>query len=160
MRILSFDQASITAGWSLFDENGYIDSGIITKNKNIPIDQRVPQMAEAICLKIKESKADVVCIEGIQTQSNQRTVVDLARLQGGIMMYCSIKHIPIHILAPSEWRKVLNFRQGPKIKREELKAQAQNYVLEHYGLNINTDEAEAICINAAAQKIYNSDSGV
>lgn len=160
MRIISFDQASITAGWSLFDENGYIDSGIIKKDKNIPINQRVPQMAEAICAKIKESKVDVVCIEGIQTQSNQRTVIDLARLQGGIMMYCEVKHIPIRILSPSEWRKILSFKLGSKVKRDELKIQAQDYVLEHYGLSVNTDEAEAICINAAVQKTLNSDSDI
>ena len=157
MRIISFDQASITAGWSLFDENGYIDSGLITKNKNIPIDQRVPQMAEAICLKIKESKADVVCIEGIQTQSNQRTVIDLARLQGGIMMYCEIKHLPIHILAPSEWRKVLGYRQGPKVPREELKKQSANYVKEHLGFDdFSEDRNEACCIGLAANKLYNT----
>lgn len=157
MRIISFDQASITAGWSLFDENGYIDSGIIKKDKNIPINQRVPQMAEAICAKIKESKVDVVCIEGIQTQSNQRTVIDLARLQGGIMMYCEVKHIPIYILPPSEWRKVLEFHQGSKVKREQLKEQSINYVREHLGFDdFSEDRCEACCIGIAANKLYNT----
>jgi Holliday junction resolvasome RuvABC endonuclease subunit len=157
MRIIAFDQASINAGWSLFDENGYIDSGIIKKDKNIPIDRRVPQMAEAICAKIKEFKADVVCIEGIQTQSNQRTVIDLARLQGGIMMYCEVKHIPIHILSPSEWRKVLEFHQGAKVKREQLKEQSINYVREHLGFdNFSEDRCEACCIGIAANKLYNT----
>lgn len=157
MRILSFDQASINAGWSLFDENGYVDSGIIKKDKNIPIDRRVPQMAEAICAKIKDLKADIVCIEGIQTQSNQRTVIDLARLQGGIMMYCEVKHIPIHILAPSEWRKVLEFHQGAKVKREQLKEQSINYVREHLGFdNFSEDRCEACCIGIAANKLYNT----
>lgn len=157
MRIISFDQASINAGWSLFDENGYIDSGVITKDKKIPIDKRVPQMAEAICAKIKASNADVVCIEGIQTQSNQRTVIDLARLQGGIMMYCEIKHIPIHILSPSEWRKVLSFVQGPKVPRAELKEQSKNYIKEHLGFdNFSEDRNEACCIGLAANKLYNT----
>jgi Holliday junction resolvasome RuvABC endonuclease subunit len=154
---LSFDQASINAGWSLFDENGYIDSGIITKNKNIPIDQRVPQMAKSICGKIKELQADIVCIEGIQTQSNQRTVIDLARLQGGIMMYCEIKHIPIHILHPSEWRKVLKFHQGPKVPRAELKEQSINYVKERLGFDdFSEDRCEACCIGMAASILYNT----
>lgn len=157
MKILSFDQASINAGWSLFDENGYIDSGVITKDKNIPIEQRVPKMAEAICAKIKELKVDIVCIEGIQTQSNQRTVIDLARLQGGIMMYCEVKHIPIHILHPTEWRKQLQFKQGARIKREELKAQSINYVKEHLGFdNFSEDRCESICIGVAANQLYNT----
>ena len=157
MRILAFEQASINAGWSLFDENGYVDSGIIIKDKKIPIDKRVPQMAEAICSKIKTLNADVVCIEGIQTQSNQRTVIDLARLQGGIMMYCEIKKIPLHILSPSEWRKVLEFRQGPKVSRVELKEQSMNYVKEHLGFDdFSEDRSEACCIGAVANKLYNT----
>ena len=157
MRIIAFDQASINAGWSLFDENGYVDSGMIIKNKNIPIEKRVPQMAEAICAKIKELKADIVCIEGIQTQSNQRTVIDLARLQGGIMMYCEVKHIPIYILSPSEWRKKLEFRQGPKVSRAELKQQSINYVKKYLGFdNFSEDRCEACCIGIAANKLYNT----
>lgn len=157
MRILAFDQASINTGWSLFDENGYVDSGIIVKDKKTPIDQRVPQMAEAICSKIKTLKADIVCIEGIQTQSNQRTVIDLARLQGGIMMYCEIKKIPIYILHPSEWRKVLEFRQGAKVPRAELKEQSINYVKEYLGFtDFSEDRCEACCIGLAANKLYNT----
>ena len=157
MRVLAFDQASINAGWSLFDENGYVDSGVITKDKKTPIDKRVPQMAEAICSKIKDFKADIVCIEGIQTQSNQRTVIDLARLQGGIMMYCEIKKISLYILSPSEWRKVLEFRQGPKVSRAELKEQSMNYVKEHLGFDdFSEDRCEACCIGIAANKLYNT----
>ena len=160
MRVIAFDQASINAGWSLFDENGYVDSGVITKNKTIPIDKRVPQMAEAICGKIKELKADAVCIEGIQTQSNQRTVIDLARLQGGIMMYCEIKHIPIYILSPSEWRKILEYQQGPKVKREVLKQQSLDFVKNKFKLELIEDEAEAVCINEAAHRIYGFDDEI
>lgn len=157
MRVIAFDQASINTGWSLFDENGYIDSGIITKNKNIPINQRVPQMAQAICEKIKESNVDRVVIEGIQNQGSIKTTLDLARLQGGIMMWCEVKHIPIHILPPSEWRKILEFHQGPKVAREELKKQSVDYVKEHLGVNdFSEDRCEAICIGFAANKLYNT----
>ena len=34
MKILSFDQASVITGWALFDDNKYIDSGVIKKNKS------------------------------------------------------------------------------------------------------------------------------
>lgn len=154
MKIISFDQASLTSGWSIFEDGAYVDSGIITKSNKMPIIDRVPQMAAAICAKIKESGADIVCIEGVQTQSNQRTVIDLARLQGGIMMWCSIKNVPLHILTPTEWRKILNYKLGPKVPREELKQQSLDYVKEHFGLdNISEDRAEAICIGAAASTL-------
>ena len=111
-------------------------------------------MATSICAKIKESGADVVYIEGVQTQSNQKTVIDLARLQGGVMMWCSIKNIPLHIISPNEWRKILGYQFGPKVKRGQLKEQSMNYVKEHFGLeNISEDRGEAICIGAAASTL-------
>ena len=97
MKIFSVDQASVITGWALFDDGKYIDSGVIKKSKDIPIADRVPAMALAICAKIKEVQPDVVVIEDIQNQNSVKTVVDLARLQGGIIMYCANKHIPIKI---------------------------------------------------------------
>lgn len=154
MKVIAFDQASLNTGWAIFEDGKYIDSGVITKSKSIPIIDRVPQMAASICAKIKESGADVAVIEGIQTQSNQKTVIDLARLQGGIMMWCSIKKIPLKILMPTEWRKILNYKMGPKVPRAELKQQSLDYVKEHFGLeNMSEDRVEAICIGAAASTL-------
>lgn len=153
MRIFSVDQASVITGWALFDDGQYIDSGVITKNKNIPIAERVPSMALSICAKIKEVKPDVVIIEDIQNQNSVKTVIDLARLQGGIIMYCANKGIPINIYHPSTWRRALEFTQGSKTKRDDLKKQATEYI-KGLGFDIaSEDESEAVCINLAAQKM-------
>lgn len=154
MRIIAWDQASINSGWAIFDNGEYIDSGVITKDKKVPIIDRIPQMATAICTKIKESDVDAVYIEGVQTQSNQKTVIDLARLQGGIMMWCSIKKIPVYILTPTEWRKILGYNLGPKVPRAELKQQSLDYVKEHFGVESGSEDMiEAICIGAAASTL-------
>lgn len=156
MKIISFDQASVITGYALFDGNQYVESGVITKNKNIPIAERVPAMALAICAKIKEVNPSAVVIEDIQNQNSVKTVVDLARLQGGIIMYCANKHIPIHIYHPSTWRRELGFVQGTKTKRDDLKKQATEYV-KGLGFDIaSEDENEAICINLAAQQMINN----
>ncbi len=153
MKILSFDQASVIAGWALFDDGQYIDSGVIKKSKDMPIADRVPAMALAICKKIKELQPNVVIIEDIQNQNSVKTVVDLARLQGGIIMYCVSKGIQIEIYHPSTWRKALGFTQGSKTKRDALKEQATEYV-KSLGFKIESeDESEAVCINLAAQKM-------
>lgn len=153
MKILSFDQASVVTGYALFDGDKYIESGVIKKKKDMPIADRVPSMALAICSKIKEIKPDAVVIEDIQNQSSVKTVIDLARLQGGVIMYCVSKGIPIKIYHPSEWRKILQFVQGARVKRDDLKKQATEYVKE-LGFNIESeDESEAICINLATQKM-------
>ncbi len=154
MRVISLDQASLISGYCIFENGTYVESGIITKSQKIPIETRVPQMADAICKKIEESNIDCVIMEGIQNQGSIKTTLDLARLQGGIMMWCEVNQKPLHVLLPSEWRSVLKFQMGAKVKRDVLKAQAADYIKEHYNLNINIDEAEAICINEAAHKIY------
>ena len=153
MKIFSADQASVVSGWALFEDGQYIESGVIKKNKDIPIVERVPLMALAICKKIKEIQPDLVVIEDIQNQNSIKTVVDLGRLQGGIIMYCVSKGIPIEIYHPSHWRKALGFVQGTKTKRTELKEQATEYV-KGLGFKIESeDECEAVCINLAAQKM-------
>lgn len=153
MKILAFDQASVVTGYALFDGDKYVESGVIKKRKDMPISERVPAMALAICSKIKEVKPDVVIIEDIQNQSSVKTVIDLARLQGGIIMYCISKGIQIKIYHPSEWRKTLQFVQGARVKRDDLKKQATEYI-KGLGFDIESeDESEAICINLAAQQM-------
>lgn len=157
MKILSFDQSTNLTGFSLFDNGDYVDSGVIDKHIIKDTDKRVAAMGLDICKKIKEYKPDAVIIEDIQKQSNTKTVIYLARLQGCIILYCASKGIDLKILHPSEWRRILSYEQGPKIKREQLKEQSINYVKEHLGFdNFSEDRCEACCIGIAANKLYNT----
>jgi Holliday junction resolvasome RuvABC endonuclease subunit len=156
MKILSFDQSTTKSGYCYTENGKYITSGVIDMSKNDNTDERVAEMGLALCKKVKEYKPDIVVIEDTQKQTNIKTVIHLARLQGGIILYCASKGIPIKILHPAEWRKVLEYKQGPKIKREELKQQSLDYVEKCFGLIKSDDESEAICINVAAQKLYSA----
>jgi len=62
---------------------------------------------------------------------------------------CDYLKIRYAILSCSTWRKRLGFRQGSKIKRSELKQQAHDYVVEHFGIETSEDECDAICIGWA-----------
>ena len=155
MKILAFDQATVNSGYAFFDGKHYVESGVIHKDDNENIETRVINMGLAICAKIKELQPDLVVIEGTQTQSNAKIVIQLSRLQGCIMLYCASKKIKYEILTPTQWRSTLEYRQGSKVKREELKQQSLAYVKEHLGFdNLSDDQAEACCINMAAQKLY------
>ena len=157
MKILSFDQSTNLTGFSVFDDGEYVDSGLIDKHTIKDADKRIAEMGLAICRKIKEYQPDLVVMEGIQNQSNTKTVVYLARLQGCIILYCASKGIELKILSPTEWRRVLEYTQGPRVKREALKEQSINYVKEHLGFdNFSEDRCEAICIGVAANKLYNT----
>lgn len=150
MKLLAWDQSSKKSGWCLLEDDKYVKSGIIDKSKIADIDTRIGEMGIAICQQIKELNPDIVIIEDIQNQSSISTVVSLARLQGFILGWCYVKHIKTEIIRPSEWRKVLEFKQGAGVKRQELKEQGMNYVRSTYNMDLSEDECEAMCIADAS----------
>ena len=155
MKILSFDQSSTNSGYCLYEDGNIITSGFIDKHKIKNSDERIMEMGVAICKKIKELEADFITIEHIQNQSNTATVILLARLQGFIIGWCYTHKIRVEIMEPAKWRSSLSFKQGPKVKREELKKQAMDYVIKHFGMtDCSEDQCEAICMAVAASKLW------
>jgi Holliday junction resolvasome RuvABC endonuclease subunit len=150
MKLLAWDQSSKKSGWCFLEDGKYVKSGIIDKSDIADIDTRIGEMGIAICQQIKEFNPDIVVIEDIQNQSSISTVISLARLQGFILGWCYVKHIKTEIIRPSEWRKVLKFKQGAGVKRQELKAQSMNYIKTKYNMELSEDEGEACCIADAS----------
>lgn len=154
MRIMAFDQSSNLSGYCLFDGK-VVTSGVIDKHKIKNSDVRIAEMNKTICEKINEYKPQCVIIEGIQNQSSTATVILLARLQGMILGYCYANGVRTEILGPSRWRSKLHFKQGAGVKRDALKQQAMDYIAAELLIDdIDIDEAEAICIAVAADKMF------
>lgn len=161
MKILSLDQSTRITGWSLFEDSKYVKSGVIDLHKIKDTDERSKQMAVEICKLIENTKPDCTIIEEVQQQSNVSTVIKLARIQGVAIGFCAAHNIDLHILTPSRWRSVLQYKQGPKIKREELKQQSRDFVKNVLRLNIESeDENEATAMNEAAHRIYGFDDEI
>lgn len=160
MKILAFDQSSTRSGFSIFLDGQYVESGVIDKHKITDPDKRISEMGLAIFKKIKETEPELVIIENIQNQSNTATVILLARLQGMVLGYCAAHKIRVEILGPSQWRSVLKFKQGAKVKREVLKQQAMDYVNKNFEIEGCTeDQSEAVCIGVAATKLFEGEWG-
>lgn len=154
-KVLSLDQSTRISGYCLFEDGKYVESGVIDMSKSIlDTPARSFEMAKAIWKVINKYKPDRLVIEDTQQQNNVKTVIILARLQGMIIGYAEAHEIKVHILLPSAWRKALDYVQGPKVKRAELKQQSADYVQLKYGFDLSEDENEALCINEAAHKIY------
>lgn len=70
-----------------------------------------------------------------------------------------MRDIPYEVFYPTNWRKVLGFKQGSGTKRSELKQQAIDMIYDRYGITATNDEADAICIGMAyIKKIYGGKS--
>ena len=155
-KVLSMDQSTRNSGYSYFENGKYIESGVVDMNKSkLDTYERSFEMAKALWKVIKKYNPDYLIIEDTQQQSNVKTVITLARLQGMIIGYAEAHGVKVHILLPSQWRAALGYKQGPKVKRAELKQQSIDYVKEIYYLNLPEDECEAIAEGVAAHKIYN-----
>jgi len=154
-KILALDQSTKCTGWSFFLDGKYVESGVIDMSKSkLETAERSFEMAKAIWKLIKNYKPEHLVLEETQQQSNVKTVIILSRLQGMILGYAAAHGVKTHIVQPSRWRAALDFTQGPKVKRAELKQQSIDYVKERLGRELLEDEAESCCLGFAAHKIY------
>lgn len=155
MKVVSLDQSTRCSGYAYFEDGKYIESGVIDMSKSkFETDKRSYEMAKELWKIIQKYKPEHLILENVQQQSNPSTVIILARLAGMIIGYAEAHNIHTHILLPSQWRKILGYSQGAKVKRQELKQQSINYVKENLGLDLPEDEAEAVCIGIAAHKVF------
>jgi Holliday junction resolvasome RuvABC endonuclease subunit len=155
MKVVALDQSTRITGYSVFEDGRYVESGVIDLHKIKDTDERSKQMGLEICKVIEECKPDEIVIEEVAMQSNADTLKKLARIQGMAIGFATAHNILTHILEPSRWRSVLGYKQGPGIKREQLKQQSRDFVKNVLGLNIESeDENEATAINEAAHRIY------
>lgn len=156
MRVVSFDQSSRCSGYCLFQDGQYVESGMIDMSKSkLETNERSFEMAKEIWKIIKKYKPQYVVLEDVSQQANPKVMMVLARLQGMVLGYAEAHGVKVKIVLPSKWRAALQYSQGPKVKREELKKQSINYIKEHLGLDVAEDEAEAIAEGIAAHKIFN-----
>lgn len=154
-KVMSVDQSTRCSGYCLVEDNEYVCSGVIDMSKStLDTPERSFQMAKSIWKLIKKYKPDYLIIEDVQNQGSTKTVIILARLQGLILGYAEAHGVQTHIVAPASWRSELNYTQGPKVKRAELKQQSADYVKKKYGFVKPEDENEAIALNDAARKKF------
>lgn len=157
-KVLSMDQSTRVSGYCLFEDGEYVCSGVVDMSKSeLETPERSFEMAKALWRVIKKYKPDYLVVEETQQQTNAKTLIILSRLQGMIIGYAESHGVKVHILLPSQWRKMLGFSQGPKVKRAELKQQSIDYIKDKYGFDASEDECEAIALNDAARKKFGLD---
>lgn len=158
MKIMGIDSSSQKSGIAIFD-------GSLTHYELVDCaymhdyDDRFPKMIHQIRKLIEHFSPDIVYIEDTWEKSsafnNIATVKKLSYIVGGIRCICAEYGIPCNLIYPSEWRKTIGMKTG-KLKREELKCLSIDYVAKKFGINVNDDVSDAICI-AEAGYIINND---
>lgn len=152
MKWLSIDNALVTSGYAVFDNEKLIDYGTFTIKKTLPIERRLNAIMQEIN-KIYAEHEDIgkIVFEDIQLEhGNVLTFKKLAYVQSAILLWCFYNEMDYEILMPSVWRKILGGSFGRK--REEQKQHAIDLINDKFNVKVDSDTADAICIGLAAIK--------
>lgn len=151
-RVLAFDQASGTSGWSVYDNQELISYGHHTcdgAHNTIKIAKTKYWAASMI----EKWKPDFVVLEDIQLQSYKKSNSEkveavvvfkkLAHLQGVLKNYIYEIGLPYSVVPAATWK---NFSSIKGSTRTDQKRNAQLKVKSLYDISVSQDEADAILI--------------
>lgn len=147
MKTLSLDLSTKSSGWAIWEDNNLIMHGCIVK-KSKDVIKRIAQMRDQVISLIRFYNIDKIVMEEVRPDYNSHTGKVLIWLQAAVVIaaYELNSKIEYNFINASEWRAALNIKQGRGIKRDQLKPQDIQYVKDKYDIEVNDDEADAICI--------------
>ena len=149
--ILGLDPSTKSTGYSVFNNSELIAHGTITAGST-NVYNRIDKMIEEIEKVIKQYNINDCVLEEVipeDVRFNNNVFKPLMYLQGFICHLLNKYNIKPTFFVASEWRKKCGIKTGRGIKRESLKPQDKMFVKQIYGLEVNDDEADSICINYA-----------
>lgn len=153
-KLLTIDSSTNKSGCAYFCNGKYKAHHLLDCSKDKNMDSRFEEMSHELWAILGIYKPNIVYVEETVVLRNAQTQRFLTRLQGIIYAWCMNHGCEFNTIRPTSWRKAINMSQGKNVKREQLKAQAIQYVKEHYQLDVSDDEADAICIGDAVMKMY------
>lgn len=144
--IIALDESTVSTGYAVFRDNNLVEYGAITqKSKNVL--ERVDNIIKEINNLIDKYQPNDMVIENIQITMSAPTAKALMGLQFIIEILSYQRNIKCTSIRTTHWRKVLGLSNSSKVKKEDKKKEAMEYVKNKYDINegIN-DITDAICI--------------
>lgn len=151
--ILGLDASTKSTGYGLFHEETkrLVASGCITADGADMIG-RINKIVKDIKERILENyQVNKLILEEVIQKQGQiksiKTYKALMYLQGAILtlVHNEYPYIEVVFKYPSEWRKEVGIHSGP-VKRSEMKQRDITFVKNVFGLEVNDDEADGICL--------------
>ena len=146
MRLLALDQASITSGYAIFENGKLIIYDKFTYD-DTEVAKRLVKIRNKIKTLIQDNNIDEVVIEDIQMQNNVvnnvQTFKVLAEVYGVILELVKELNLPYTTVPSTTWKSTLKIKGSD---RATQKRNAQQYVVNTYGIKPIQDICDAICI--------------
>ena len=159
MKILALDLSTKSTGYAVYDDNKLIEYGCITASSTDFIN-RIQKIIQELDVKLQKHQPSKVVAEEVRPEGgygvgNQKTHKALMYLQAALEFLVHdnySKRVNIEYIYPSSWRAAIGIKTGRGVKRTSLKEADIAFVEETFGITVNDDEADAICIGFAHNK--------
>ncbi len=155
-KILALDQSSRCSGWSVFIDGELKDWGHLTTDQD-EVGKRLLDIHNFIVKKVQEWNIDTIVFEDIQLQSsvgnNVKTFKVLASVFGVVQMTAVELNKNYKVIPSVTWKSKLQIKGRTRL---DQKKNAQQFVLQRYGIKATQDESDAICIGTCAGAIKES----
>lgn len=150
--LLAIDQASVTSGYAVFKDGELVDYGKFTFNDDV-IAERLVKIRAKVQELIKEHNINEVAFEDIQMQgnvaNNVQTFKILSEVFGVVSETLQEMKMKYTVVMAGTWKSTLGIKGRT---RPEQKKNAQEYVLNTYGVKAIQDVCDAICIGSHVLK--------
>ena len=152
--LLSLDTSTTSTGWAIFKDGEYQESGVIDDFKKVKNGyERLKLMTKELLDSIGQLKPDIIVIEKDVVFGNMKVIDMLMKIIGAVYGFCLFNGITYYEFAPSEWRKYVKLQAFGR-KRDEFKKASIKYIKDNLNMDVNDDEADAICIGLAYCKKF------
>ena len=153
MNILSIDASTKSSGFAIHDGDGKLIMYKCVTAEGANLYKRIDKMAAALDTILHEYQIDEVYMEDVYPEDvhhNQNVYRALIYLQGFLCHKLDEYRLVPTYFTSAEWRKKCGIKVGPRVKRDTLKEKDILFVKDTYGIDVNDDIADAICIGYAA----------
>lgn len=147
-KILFLDLSTKSTGWCVAIDGTLKEYGCITAYSTDVINRIYKIKNEVVEIIKKYDIRRIVCEEVRRDGTNSHTGKVLMWLQAAIAFAAHDidEYITVEYLEVSTWRSKINLKIGPGVKRDNLKEQSKNYVLNKYEIDANDDVCDSICM--------------
>ena len=153
---LSLDLSTKSSGWAVFEDTKLVEYGCIT-SASTDLIKRIHIMIDGIKEVLNKYEIKNIYVEEVRPDlggGNLATHRALMYLQAALefLVHDEYKGTKIEYIYPSSWRAVCGIKNGRGVKRLTLKELDKQFVKDNYGLDVNDDIADAICVGHAQVK--------
>ena len=152
MKLMAIDASTKSTGIAIYNDKELIYYTCLTATSP-DLFRRIDKILAGITELLDEYKIDTVALEDVYIEDvhgNRTVFTALIYLQGFIMKLLNDYKIKPTLYTASEWRKKCCIHTGRGVFRESLKPKDIEFVRRQFGLAVNDDIADAICLGFAA----------